>query len=422
MFALRKLLSVAVVFAMLAFAAPAAAQSPRGVVLRFRGPASSQARTAVVRAVGDTLDLERQDDARSAARRLGVSLDSRSGISAIAQDMGLAVVVQGRVVGRGRNAVTELHIIDDAGNEVSFREVPGNPRGRSGRRAIGEAAVEAVEQALGAISQRGQEEQNARIAPTEDLGDPDDLQDEGNEDDEPRELADVPFVAAYLGYGGRTRHAEVDVEGGARRVYDSSLFSELVLHADVHPLASGSAGAQGLYVGFDLSVALGLSSSEAGATDEIDTKAYRLRVDLGYLARIADNRAQVGALVGFGVDSFKLGANTVLPSSSYPQLRVGALGRYDLIQDVLFARVDLGFRYAFGVGDLADSFGSGGSALGFDLGLGVGGIFEAGFAWGLRFGYDRLSLDFSGDAADAPGTGGSDASISLGVHLGWAIR
>lgn len=423
MTALRKLFALAAALGTLAaLAAPAAAQNPRGVVLRFRGPSSSQARTAVVRAIGDTLELQRQDDARSAARRLGVSLDSGAGVSAIAQDMNLTVVVQGRVVGRGRNAVTELHVIDNAGNEVSFREIPGNPRGRSGRRAVGEVAVEAIQQALQAIDAREQEEARAVAAAAAETSQYDRDTFEDEVEDEPREPAAVPYVAAYLGYGGRSRHSEVDIEGGARRVYDSSLFSELTLHADVHPLASSSGAGQGLYVGFDLAVALGLSSSEAGTMTDIDTTAYRLRVDAGYIARIADDRAQVGALVGFGVDSFSLGANTILPSSSYPQLRIGALGRYDIIQDTLFARVDLGFRYAFGVGDLADSFGSGGSALGMDVGLSLGGMFDMGFAWGVRFGYDRLSLDFSGDATDAPATGGSDASVSLGIQLGWAIR
>ncbi len=195
---------------------------------------------------------------------------------------------------------------------------------------------------------------------------------------------------------------------------------------EVHPLADRTGGLRGIYAQLDFSYAVGLETVErdpfdADNTVEIDTTAWRLFLHAGFVMPAANDKVRAGVLVGFGHDRFDLATNNTLPSSRYNQVRLGVVLSFSAYGTLLQTRLDAGYRFVLGVGDLADSFGDTTSARGFDVGLSIGGTHKVGFMYGLRFGYTRYDLDFRGVAVSALGEEGNDSAVTFGLNLGWAI-
>ncbi|MAQ16265.1 MAG: hypothetical protein CMN30_15925 [Sandaracinus sp.] len=418
-------------------ATTAEAQLERGVVLDFSGRGSGGARNAVVRAASEKLDLQRSSDAEDAARNIGADLSQPAGIAAVAQDQGLTLVITGEVTGRGRRARTHIHVYDDQGNEVAYREA-GRPTGRANQRRISAAAVEAIDQALGAVQQRRQEEALARQRAEEEdrrrmaaLAAEHDARQAEEEEDEVPENA-LPLISAFIGIDGRNRNAEATFTSGGGRGYDLGLYPELSLRLESFPLGRSASAARGIYAQVDLAFALALSSQELQADGtpgpEIDTSAWRMLIQAGYQYPLDDDSFRIGALLGFGIESFTIGDNSVLASTRYSFLRLGVVGDARLYEQLLRLRVDFGYRIVFGVGDIADpaadpnALGSEASGGAFDVGASLGGHLAMGLAYGLRFGFTRYSFDFSGDAGDPEAVGSSftDKGINLSVQIGYA--
>ena len=416
----------------------ARAQTERGVVLRFSGRGSGPARTAAVRAASDKLDLMGRAEVEGAAERLGADLSQPAGLAAVAQDQGLALIVTGEVNGRGRRATTNIHVFDDQGNEVAFREA-GSPSGRANRQRIERAAAEAIDQALGALAQRRQEEAAARQRAEEEerrraaLAEAEAVSEvEEEEEEEAGPPGGLPRITAFIGLDGRTRDVQADfvLVGGGRR-YDLSMYPELSLRLESFPLGHSTGALKGLYAQLDLAFALALSSQEVNADGspgpEIDSGAWHMLLQAGYLYPLSDDAFRLGALIGFGIDSFSIGDNSVLASTRYTFLRLGAVADARLYQQLLRVRLDLGYRVVFGVGDIADAtdpnhLGTDASGGAFDVGASLGGQLDMGFAYAVRFGFTRYSFDFTGDAAsdDAVGAELTDKGVSLSVQVGYA--
>ena len=416
--------------------ATSAAQQRTGVVLDFSGWRSGQARRAVVRAIATQADLQPQAEVQQAAAGMGADLSDPTGMARVAEQRGLDFLVRGEVRGRGGRARTMIHIHDASGNEVAFREAP-SPLGRRRLNLISRATVEAWEQAASAIAEREAEEQRraeeeerrreqeelARLA-AEQTGE----DDEDDDDDEEGEGA-LPRLVAMVGIDGRTRKASVDLDPSGGRDYDAGLFPSLTLTLESFPLGTSDSAIRGLYARFDFGVSLGLKSQEEDAMGnlgpELSTTAYQLGIHLGYLYPFEGDAARIGALVGFGVDSFSIDENTTMPSSKYTFLRVGLAADARLYENLLRARADFGYRITFGVGDLSPAFGEDGSASGFDVGIGLYGALDMGLSYGLRFGFTRYSIDFSGvgmgSPAAATATDMTDRSLNVGLQLGYAL-
>jgi hypothetical protein len=405
----------------------AVAQAPPGAVLRFTGPSGGQARGAVVSGADGVLSLVSRREVESSASSLGVSLEDHAGLVQVATTLGRRLVIRRRVNGRGRRAMTQVHVLDDRGNDVAFREIAGDPRRRSGRAAITEGTREVLTQALADLSARAAREQEAeqRAAEAQAV----DLEGLGELEDEPvDEGARMPRYAVRLGWGGRTRSAAVRLDPGTDKLYEAGLFSELRLAFETRPLVSDASAMRGLYASVDLHLSLGLSSQDAVTGADIDSQAFGVLIQAGYLASLLEGeQLMLGGVIGFGYESFSIDDNATLPSSAYPHLRFGVLGRFQILEELLTARMDLGLRWAFGVGDFSDAFGKGSGAFGYDLGLGVGGSLDMGFNWAVRFAYTRFNLNFSGDVASMPvggvlpvaAAGGSDSGVEVGLEAGW---
>ena len=407
------------------------------MVLDFSGRGSRAARNAVVRAATDKIDLARSRDVENAARGLGADLSQPAGIAAVAQDQGLTLIITGEVTGRGVRARTHIHVFDDQGNEVAYREAD-RPVGRARRRRIAQAAAEALDQALGAIAERRRQEELARqreeeaarraaLAAQAESGD----EDESEDDEASGPPGGFPLIAAFVGIDGRTRDAQADFTGGGGRRYDLSMYPELSLRLESFPLGSSSSAAKGLYAQLDLAFALALRSQEqnmAGDPVDIDTSAWRLLFQLGYLYPLSDDTFRIGALVGFGLDSFSLGDNGVMASTKYTYLRIGAVADARLYQDLVRARLDIGYRIVFGVGDIGNgtdpnALGDDASGGAFDLGVSLGGRIDMGLSYALRFGFSRYRFDFSGTTGSGipPESSFTDKGLNLSVQVGYTF-
>lgn len=411
------------------------AQTERGVVLDFSGRGSGAARNAVVRAASDKLDLARSRDVEGAAQNLGADLSQPAGIAAVAQDQGLTLIITGEVTGRGRGARTHIHVFDDQGNEVAYREA-GRPVGRAGRRRIQQAASEAIDQALGAVAERRRQEElerqrqeeaarQAQLAAMSEGGG------EEDEDEASGTPGGLPLIAAFVGIDGRTRDAQADFPGGGGRRYDLGMYPELSIRLESFPLGSSSSAAKGLYAQLDLAFALALSSQELdamGNPTDIDTSAWRMLVQAGYQYPLSDDAFRIGALVGFGLDSFTLGDNGVMASTKYTYLRLGAVADARLYEDLVRARLDIGYRIVFGVGEIGDgmaanALGDDASGGAFDLGVSLGGRIDMGLSYALRFGFTRYGFDFTGTTGSGipPESSFTDKALNLSVQVGYTF-
>ena len=227
-----------------------------------------------------------------------------------------------------------------------------------------------------------------------------------------------------VGMGGRKRNATLNTLPSGKRKYESGLFSELLFHARFFPGAkSEKKGMRGLYAQLDGAFGLVLSSMPQGTGPKLGTKTYRLAGHFGYLHPF--DSAKFGVIGGVGLDEFKIDDNAVLPSARYIYGRIGLVGQYSFIDQKLYCRLDMGFRYPFVLGDM-DIFGSSSKGIGYDAGLSLGGQVDVVFTWMARFGWERYALNFSGlvsTTADAAGTGkdGTDDNLLFQALAGWSF-
>lgn len=415
-----------------------AAQQNTGVVLSFSGWRGGQARNQVVRALEGRAGLVGRSDAEAAASSAGVSLDEPSGMAAVAQQLGLKFIVAGRVRGRGGRARTEIHIFDANGNEIATEEGP-RPQGGARMRQIRNAAQSAYDQAsqtiaaadAAAAEAAAQEQQQQQEAMSFGL---DGEEPPGNEEDDVDSTeSPLPLLAAYIGLDIRKRKANLNLPVPPNRQYRAGFYPELTLTVQSFPLRGmDNEALRGIYAQLDFAVSLGLSSQELDATGnpgpELDTTAWRLGVHVGYLYSMMEDLIRIGGMLGFGTDVFNIDENGTITSSAYPFMRIGAAIDAKIYEDYLRGRIDFGLRIVFNSGDFVPAFGEDSSQLGYDLGIALTGALEMGVTYGVRFGYSKYSVSFSGLGApttEVPAGATSedltDVGISLGLMAGYML-
>lgn len=391
---------------------------PKGVILAFEGRAGAAVRNVVVRAAGDRLDLVPRRQVEAKARQMGTDLGTPSGRATVAEALGLDLLVDGEVTGRGKALRVRIRVHGADGARAAERTTQASVSAK-GRRSVGRAAREAIAEALAGSATRA-----APAAPTEDehpeaspRADDDAL--DGSKAEGRNAERHAPYVTVLAGVAGRARRAEIDLASGGKRRYESGLFLEIPVELEVRPLAAYGRAAGGLSLRATFAMAAALSSSEPASANEVDTKAYRVGIDTGYVHPF--DRGGFGVRVGFLYEAFVLGSNPVIPSSAYPVLRPALVGSYDLLGPRLRLGLEAGFRYVLGLGALADAFGAGSDGLGFDAAVSLGGSLDVGFTYLARFSVEQTFLRFDGAASDAPADGGSDRAFTLTALLGWSL-
>lgn len=441
MFRTRRWVAAAVaISSLLAASGVAEAQRTSAVMVEFEGRRGRALTNSVARVIEDDVSLRDASESRAAARRLRARLDSPQGISAVARDLGVDLVVTGEVSGSRRRPRLAITIYDADGNELSSGSTVV-PRGRRGARNVQRTAARAIREAVSTIEDRRRREMQQQEAEIEER-DQEILAGGGIDDEDPRDdddddgdggpdaRPDVPFLVAYIGIGGRTRSASVNIittqPGGitreAVRQYQVGLFPELSARLELRPFKSDPGIVGGLYAQFDLAKSLGLESQDEDGSI-IETDAFRFMGQVGLMLEAADG-IEVGPLLGFGWDSFTLGENMVMPSADYGFMRIGVVGRIGVLdENLLYLQPEVGYRLLLGVGDLGTAFGTEASGgFSWDLGVAAGGGLDIGLVYALRLALTQYNFSFTGAGTEAAGTDGDDFGFSFAVQAGWALR
>ena len=290
--------------------------------------------------------------------------------------------------------------------------------------SIAAADAAAAAEAEAAAQQQQQEQM--------DFGLDEEIPGEEEDEDEAGE-SPLPLLAAYVGLDIRKRKADLTLPVPPNRQYRAGFYPELTLTVQSFPLRGMDTEAlRGIYAQLDFAVSLGLSSQERDLAGnlgpELDTTAWRLGVHVGYLYSLMEDMLRVGGMLGFGTDVFNIDENGTITSSAYPFMRIGVAGDVKIYEDFLRARVDFGFRIVFNSGDLVPAFGESSKQLGYDLGVALTGALDMGVTYGVRFGYSKYSVSFSGLGAPttevpagATSEDLSDVGISLGLMAGYML-
>lgn len=393
------------------------------VILNFDGPGNRRVRNYVIRGVQRQVELLPVRRAEAAASSAGVELSSPEGMQAAAAETGASILIIGTVNGRGRRARLSLRAYDNRGVEVASEESSAAP-GRTGRRSVAAASQQLLEQAQSNIRSR-QEDEAERESWVETVEEAE-VDEEEDEEDRDAITTGWPRIRVVVGAEARDRNANVTFEPSlGERGYVASFHAELHLRVESFPFGRADNGSRGLYLEGEFAHSVALATEDEASAAAVDSSAWRLMIQVGYVFPVAEDAVRFGILAGIGVDAFKLGANPVLPSSSYSQIRIGAMASIRLLENKLRVRIDGAYRHGLGVGELGDAFGDDGSAAGFDLGATLEGRFGA-FVFGVRAGVTRYGLDFSGDATDpnassASAVTGKDRAFNLGLQLGAAF-
>ncbi len=389
-----------------------------GIILSDGAPDS------LVREIGHAFagsELIAAAEIETAVARTQADLGTAEGRAAVARELQIDFLVFAVVTGSGRRTRTTLAIFDASGADVATKE-GGAPTGRRAAAQMRALATELAEAGLPPIRERRAALATATpttATPTE--TEPTPPVDQPPPEEGPSGPRPSPAVVRITaGIDLRTRDTAVNVTGETPRTY-SSTFPEVSARVEVWPFANDAGAGAGFHGVFETSFAAWLKSRTARTGEEFSSSTFRLLGSLGYLIGVADNVLHIGALVGFGMDTFSIAQNTTLPSASYPYLRLAGAVRVAIAGNALYAQAEGAYRLTFGMGDLGPAFGTTNSASGYDINIGFGGDL-GGFSYGARFAYESFALSFTGPGTLGPGTTGSDSAIRITAHLGWSIR
>jgi len=253
---------------------------------------------------------------------------------------------------------------------------------------------------------------------------------------EPDEAATVqaegtapPVLVMLIGGGARFRniHLEVgDASGGTQpRSFETGAYFDFGWHLLVRPMIRRSprASVQAIAFQIDGGSGIGLAVAPAETGIELETNAWRLLGQFGYLYPI--DRLQIGGLVGVGGDVLSIDLNSVLPSSRIIYVRVGPALAYQILPWFLGIRADFGVRAPFYFGGLTNAFGSDTSGVGLDGAITFEGRVKAGFTYAARFVWEYYRLRFAGSNQNVPAMGaggnGKDHALTIQLLLGWSL-
>lgn len=239
----------------------------------------------------------------------------------------------------------------------------------------------------------------------------------------------LPVLVMLIGGGARFRNVHLDVGDGTggteQRSLETRAYFDFGWHLLVRPMARRSPrpAIQAMVAQIDGGSGIGLQIQPAGTGISLNTNAWRLLGQFGYLYPI--DRLQVGGLIGVGADVLSIDLNSVLPSSTIVYIRLGPSVAYNIVPDFFGFRADFGLRIPFFLGGFEDAFGSDGSGVGLDAVLTLDGRIKAGFSYAFRFIWEYYHARFSGSTMNVPSMGdgakGNDHAITFQFLAGWSL-
>ncbi|MGE0791388.1 MAG: hypothetical protein AB7S26_37280 [Sandaracinaceae bacterium] len=406
----------------------------RAIVLRFAGPQGDVARQAVMVGIAPFVELVDERNAIATAQEMGVDVSTPDGMARVVEEMGVSLVVLGTV--EGRRGPTTIAIVDPQGEELASVEAPGPQEPV----AIGDRAVEAVQQAEAALRARA----NGGGGAAEDPVDPDEGRDGpspsnggsgvtdpevGAGDDPERPGGDErpsvplpgwrqPMVSMLGGLRVRAQLTQALGADGRGPFFATDGYPEIDLSVAVRPLASANDLIRGLYFGAEGAFSLGIRYRDT-VGGERDMTSFRMRFDggFGYSGEIFE----IVGMLGLGIEGVSLDQSDGFESILYTYLRPAAMARIQAYESIVVVELGLGARIGLDAGSLAAAYGPGLAFGGGDLFLGVGGIIE-GFTYAARLGLSYLALGFEGAGGSRfDADGGLDEAIEGRFLVGYSI-
>jgi hypothetical protein len=382
-------------------AAPTSAQRIETVVMPFDGTGSDAIRSQVHEALG--LDP-----------RLRVApLDERAPDAQI--------LVTGSVSGRGARRTFEIAASDAGGNQIAVQSARVG-RGAAGRRAVEEASLALIDEAIPRLPPPPAEtppEPAASEEPGREAGEASPSADAG-----PAPVGTDPALLSLVaGMVVRNRTSDVRLESGGSKVYDSGFYIELTAAAELRPLARDPGLARGLFVRAAYANAVGLGTQDCGpgGCQSYPTTFFRLYGDVGFLFDVG-RVVEIGGGLGFGFEAYQIADNQVMPTAEYPYLRPAVRGRVRILDERVLIDAELGLRSLLGRARLGEAFGANGDSIGLDAGLGLTGLLDFGLLWRADFSWAGYWHSFAGGGTLDNGQSGADQGVRIGLMLGYGFR
>lgn len=242
--------------------------------------------------------------------------------------------------------------------------------------------------------------------------------------------AAMPVLVMLIGAGPRFRDIRLDVGNGAggteRRALETGVYVDFGWHLLIRPMAQRSVNPalQAIVIQVDGGSGIGLEVQPAGVESELETNAWRLLGQFGYL--YPRDRLRFGGLLGVGSDVLSITENSVFPSSTIVYVRVGPAVAYDLVARYLAIRADFGVRIPFFLGELEAAFGDRSRSVGLDGVLTFDGRLKAGFTYAFRAIWEYYHYRFAGATSTVPaqsggGGSGNDHAVTFQLLIGWSL-
>ena len=243
---------------------------------------------------------------------------------------------------------------------------------------------------------------------------------------EPDEPGRLDVLVMLIAPGVRFRNIQLAVGGATpSRSFDTGAYFDFGWHLFVRPWGRRSprAALQAIVFQLDGGSAIGLTAESVGSGITLQTNAWRMLGQFGYIYPF--DRVRVGGLIGVGGDIFDIDPNLVLPSSRIIYVRFGPAVVAPIADHFLRFRADFGLRFPFTLGGLEDAFGTESRAFGLDGTLAFEGHMKAGFSYGLRFVWEYYRYRFAGPTMMVPAMGdggeGTDHALTVQLLVGWSL-
>lgn len=330
--------------------APVARAGTRLVsVGRVVGSAGSRVRNQIVRALGnmDGVELIEFSAVEEKAEELGVDVADAAGLSAVARELGLSALVEGRSRRRGRRYTATIEVRDGTSGgivgDTTFRGRSAGSLSTSARRQSASRIGPLVEQTAAPASSSDDNDDDDDADDDDSVDDDDDADDDDDDDDTPTvftPMAQLPhaFEVTLQASLFSRKFSYVDDLYSRLRGYELNGGPSITIGLRWYPGAHFSDGWASRF-GFDANYerAFGIKSVRADGTSfATSSQSYFF----GLRTRLPFDVHEASFVVGYGGHSFVVNSNQAggavdnnlpqVPGVDYRFVRLGLEGRFGL--------------------------------------------------------------------------------------------
>lgn len=414
------------------------ARKKRVVVMPFTGPMAKKARAGFVNGLKRRVKILSAAKYSRKASKLRVNGRSAAGINAVCAALKCSALIRGRVIKKRRRYQVMISVYDggtgkligrraakvrkkavkQAGKAIAKNSMRLIAKGKYRKRfRVAKKAQRKPRRRVVAKREKRRERRVAREERRRDIEDrrlddrDDDLDrrerrrysDDDQEERRARETNSNGFfkISAALGASTRKFSLNVPTDPQQNRVYEGALFPEVTLGVEFYPLVFATDNAlKYLGLGFGYTRHLSITTKvDDGSGSEVSSSLSDIGITLRFRYPFNDDLSSVVlyGFTGFGMRTFSLSQNTVLPTFSYKYILLGGGLRVPLGTPLLALKVEGTARPILQAGQEAvDSLGTRDSGFAFSLQGGVYGKLDFGMFYFAALEFLSYSVNFQG--------------------------